>query len=69
MSDNYIKFIRELKRKTYGMGMKQIADVLLVGPASVYAYMNYKSVMSAETLLRAAQKFGIDISLLLGVSE
>jgi len=67
MSDIYIKFVREFRRKTFGMDAKQIAEALFISPTSVRSYISYKSTMSSETMLRAAKIFGIDISLLLGV--
>lgn len=58
MTDEYKRFVRQLKAATAGMTFEQIADALCVCPSSVRGYYNFANTMKAETMLRAIRLMG-----------
>ena len=58
MTDEYKRFVRQLKAATAGMTFEQIADALNVGQTTVRVYYRFDNVMSGETMLKAIRLMG-----------
>lgn len=58
MTDEYKRFVRQLKAASVGMTFEELSDRLMVAPTSVRAYFNFTHVMSTETMLRAIRIMG-----------
>ena len=58
MTDEYKRFVRQLKAATAGMTFEQIADALNVGQTTVKGYYRFDNVMSGETMLKAIRLMG-----------
>lgn len=58
MTNEYKRFIRQLKAASVGMTFEQLSDELNVAPTSIRGYFNFTHVMSAETMLRAIRLMG-----------
>jgi hypothetical protein len=54
MSDNYIAFIREFKRRCIenNMNPKQVAALMGCSPTTVYSWLKLNTVMSGEDMIR-----------------
>ena len=58
MTEEYKRFVRQLKAATAGMTFEQIADALNVGQTTVRGYYRFDNVMSGETMLKAIRLMG-----------
>lgn len=58
MTDEYKRFVRQLKAATAGMTFEQIADALNVDQTTVRGYYRFDNVMSGETMLKAIRLMG-----------
>ena len=60
--------IREL-RKSRGLTMKQLGDVLGLTESTISQYENDKRQPDYETLLRLSEYFGVSVGYILGAEE
>lgn len=60
--------IREL-RKTRGITMKQLGEVLGLAESTISQYENGKRQPDYETLLRLGEYFGVSVGYILGIEE
>lgn len=64
MSDDYMAFIRLFRAVTAGMQVKQIAETMGVTIPCVYGWLNCRTAMNGESVIRAIWVFGIDMRAL-----
>ena len=69
MSELYKKMIREIKRQMFrrGMNIRQTAEALGCHRVNLSAYLNLKTVMRSDMMLKAIDYFEIDVNAVLGI--
>ena len=69
MSELYKKMIREIKRQMFrrGMNIRMTAEALGCHRVNLSAYLNLKTMMKADLLLKCIDIFDINVNRIVGV--
>jgi len=69
MNEAYKKIIREIKRKMFakGMNIRMTAEALGCHRVNLSQYLNLRTAMRADLMLKAVYYFDIDVSSVLGI--
>ena len=63
-SEDYLKFIREFRRKTARFTVREIANQMRVSSTCVYGWFAGVTRMNIESAIRAIYLYGIDMRVL-----
>lgn len=63
-SEDYLRFIKEFRRKTGKFSIMEIANQMRVSKTCVYQWFNGVTRMNPESMIRAIYLYGIDMEVL-----